>query len=165
VVDVASAARRRIGGFTLIELLVTMTLLSIIAGAALPLTQRLAMRNQEAALRDGLREIRAALDAYKRATDEGKIEKPLAGSGFPPNLTVLVTGVADRTAADGKRLVFLRRIPRDPFFPDPAAPAENTWGLRSYAAPADAPQPGDDVFDVYSLNTGRGLNGQPYREW
>ena len=156
---------KRTRGFTLIELLVTLALLGIIAGAAMPLTQRLALRSKEAELRDNLREIRAALDAYKRATEEGKIEKKLGGSGYPPNLPVLVAGVQDRTAPDGKRLLFLRRIPRDPFFPDPGAAPESTWAHRAYASPRDAPQAGEDVYDVTSLNEGRGLNGVPYREW
>lgn len=157
--------KRGTRGFTLIELLVTLSLLGIIAGAALPLTQRFALRAKEAELRENLREIRAALDAYKRATDEGKIEKKLGGSGYPPSLQVLVAGVPDRTSPDGKRLLFLRRMPRDPFFPDPGAAPENTWAQRAYASPADAPQAGEDVYDVTSLNEGLGLNGVPYRDW
>lgn len=125
---------KRTRGFTLIELLVTLALLGIIAGAAMPLTQRLALRSKEAELRDNLREIRAALDAYKRATEEGKIEKKLGGSGYPPNLQVLAAGVQDRTAPDGKRLLFLRRIPRDPFSPTPGrrrkAPGRSALTLR-----------------------------------
>ena len=38
-------------------------------------------------------------------------------------------------------------------------------GRRSYASPPNAPAPGDDVFDVYSLSSAIGLNGIPHREW
>ena len=56
-------------------------------------------------------------------------------------------------------------MPRDPFFPDGAVPAEETWALRSYVSPPDNPQPGDDVYDVHSLSSEKGLNGVPYHDW
>jgi general secretion pathway protein G len=73
--------------------------------------------------------------------------------------------VADKTKADATRIYFLRRLPRDPFFPDTSVPPAETWGQRSYASPPDAPSRGRDVFDVYSLSPATGLNGVPYREW
>jgi len=45
-------------------------------------------------------------------------------------------------------MYFLRRVPRDPFFPDAIAAPADTWGLRSSKSPPTDPQPGDDVFDV-----------------
>jgi general secretion pathway protein G len=152
-------------GFTLIELLVTLTLLAIMAGAALPLVQLQGQRDREQALRAGLWEIRGAIDAYKRAYDEGHIEKKVGASGYPPNLRTLVDGVVDHASPDGQKQYFLRRIPRDPFFPDSHAPSEQTWCLRSYASPHDEPRAGEYVYDVFSLSPAIGLDGQAYRTW
>jgi general secretion pathway protein G len=154
----------RRGGFTLIELVVTVAILGILAAGALPLMQLAAQRSKEAELRQALRQIRGAIDAYKAATVAKKVEKPEGTSGYPPVLEVLVEGVPDITDPKGRPIYFLRRLPRDPFA-DGALPAAQTWGLRSYASPPEAPQPGEDVFDVYSLAPGVGLNGVPYREW
>lgn len=82
-----------------------------------------------------LREIREAIDAYKRASDDGVIEKPFNKSGYPPSLALLVEGAVDKKDAEGARIYFLRRIPVDPMSAEP-------WALRSYASPADAPGPG-----------------------
>jgi general secretion pathway protein G len=73
-------------------------------------------------------------------------------------------GVEDIRNPQRKAIYLLRRLPRDPFAPADMPPAE-TWGKRSYASPPDAPAEGEDVFDVYSLAEGRGINGIPYREW
>jgi len=155
----------RARGFTLIELVITLAVIGLLVSAALPLAQLVAKREKESELRAALREIRAGIDAYKMAADTGHIEKEIEKTGYPPDLKSLYAGVRDLTSVNNLNLYFLRRIPRDPFFPDGAVPAEQTWGLRSYASPPDDPQPGDDVYDVYSLATGNGLNGVPYREW
>jgi len=152
-------------GFTLIELVVTVAIVGILASALLPLGSLTVQRAKEAELRSALREIRLALDAYKKAYDEGHIERKVGASGYPPNLEVLVQGVPDAKNPKKPKIYFLRRLPRDPMFPDPATPAAETWGKRSYASPPDDPQPGDDVFDVYSLSTASGINGIPYRLW
>jgi general secretion pathway protein G len=62
-------------------------------------------------------------------------------------------------------IYYLRRLPRDPLFPDGTVEPGRTWGLRSYASPPDSPQAGDDVYDVYSLATGKALDGSAYRDW
>ena len=158
-----TAVRR--GGFTLIELVVTLLIVGLLAGVAVPLVEVTVKRNKERELRAALREIRTAIDAYKRASDEGRILRLAQQSGYPPKLAVLVEGVPDARSPERRPIFFLRRLPRDPTFPDQAAPAENTWGKRSYASPPDAPEEGDDVFDVYSRAVGNALNGTPYKAW
>jgi general secretion pathway protein G len=155
----------RRGGFTLIELVVTLLIVGLLAGAAVPLVELTVKRSKERELRSALREIRTAIDAYKRAGDEGRIFKVAQQSGYPPKLVALVEGVPDLRSPERRAIYFLRRLPRDPTFPDQAAPAENTWGKRSYASPPDAPAEGDDVFDVYSRAEGNALNGTPYKTW
>ncbi|MGY1488801.1 type II secretion system protein [Methylobacillus pratensis] len=155
----------RQAGFTLIELVVTLTIVSILASALIPLGQWSVKRQQEAELRQALRDIRSAIDAYKKAVEDGKIIVNADASGYPPSLEVLANGVPDASSEKKRLIRFLRRLPRDPMFPQKDVPAQDTWGRRSYASPPDAPQAGVDVFDVYSLSTGTGLNGIAYREW
>jgi general secretion pathway protein G len=155
----------RVRGFTLIEMLVTVTIVGLLAAAAMPLAQLTAQREKEGDLRQALHTLRRAIDAYKEAADTGRIKLEVGDSGYPPNLQVLADGVEDAQSEDKKMMYFLRRIPRDPFFPDPQVAAAETWGLRSYKSPPTDPQPGDDVFDVYTLAQGKGLNGIAYRDW
>lgn len=155
----------RIRGFTLIELVVTVAIVGLLATAAMPLAELAFRRSKESELRGSLRELRSAIDAYKAASDQGRILSEVGASGYPPTLAVLVNGVEDARDPDGARIYFLRRIPRDPFYPDSAAPAVSTWAMRSYESPPDDPRPGDDVFDVRSLSAGTGINGVPYRDW
>lgn len=152
-------------GFTLIELVITVAIVGILAMTAMPIIEVTTKRQKEVDLRAALREIRGGIDAYRRAFDDGKLEKKVGESGYPHRLEDLVQGVENVQDPDKGKLYFLRRLPRDPFADDPALTAAQTWGKRSYASPPDAPVEGGDVFDVYSLSTGVGLNGTPYREW
>ena len=145
-------------GFTLIELVLTVAILALLASIALPLAEVHVQRTKEQELRVALREIRIAIDAYKRASDDGVIARSIDRTGYPPKLEALVEGVEDQRKPDKPKIYFLRRLPRDPI-------SGEAWGLRSYASPHDSPQAGLDVFDVFSPSEGKGLNGMPYREW
>jgi len=151
-------------GFTLVELLVTIVIIGILASVAMPLAALNQQRSKEAELRHDLREMRTAIDAYKQASDEGRIYRSLDQSGYPPTLSVLVNGVEDVKSPVHTKLYFLRRIPKDPFAEE-GVEAEDSWGKRSYESPPDAPREGKDVYDIYSLSDRTGLNGVPYREW
>ena len=178
---VRSRGRPGVGqrGFTLIELVITLALVGILALAIMPFSELAVQRQKELQLSAALREIRTALDAYKEASDTGLIEREADASGYPPSLSVMVTGVKNAKDPKGGLLMFLRRVPRDPFFTgDADSPAEDTWNVRAFG---EAPNPGaggdaddastgnsragKDVFDVSSKTDRVGINGIPYKQW
>lgn len=152
-------------GFTLIELLVTLAIIAALASVAMPLNQVVQQRAREDELRRALWQIRDAIDAYKRASDEGSIATSADDSGYPPTLQHLVDGVPDQKHLDGRKRYFLRRIPRDPMCDCPSRSNAQTWALRSYASPPESPRPGKDVYDIYSTSTRNALDGVAYKEW
>jgi general secretion pathway protein G len=152
-------------GFTLIEMVITIAIVAILASAVLPLASVSMQRAKESELRIALRHLREAIDAYKQAVDEGRIARRAEETGYPRSLDVLVDGVEDLRDPKKAKIYFLRRLPRDPLAGDSALAPAATWGKRSYASPPDEPKEGDDVYDVYSLSGGVGLNGVRYREW
>jgi general secretion pathway protein G len=147
----------------LIEMVVVVAIVGVLAAAAQPVLELSQRRSRELELRQSLRTIRSAIDAFKRAADEKRVALEADASGYPPTLDVLVSGVPD-ARKPGRRIHFLRRMPRDPFA-EASLPAASTWGVRSYASPPDAPAAGSDVFDVYSLSERRGLDGTRLRDW
>ena len=164
-------------GLTLVEMVVVVAIVGILAAAAQPLLGLATRRQQELTLRQNLRSLRTAIDAHKNAVSEGRITVPVGASGYPPTLDVLVAGVAVSAsgAAPGAapsiasgtaatKVYFLRRMPRNPLA-DAALPDAQTWALRSYDSPPEAPRPGRDVFDVYVDSDQRGLDGSAVREW
>jgi len=150
-------------GYTFIELVVATAILMILASAALPIARVSIRRQKEAELRQTLREMRTAIDEFKRWADAGRISTmgvSITADNYPPSLEVLVEGVPFTNDASDRRKKFLRRIPADPIT------GRADWGLRAYTDPPDATTwGGDSVFDVYSNAPGVGLNGTPYREW
>ena len=153
-------------GFTLIEMMVTLAILGTLAAAATPLVRHYHQQQQEMELRESLRSLRNAIDAYHQAGLDGKIEKKARDSGYPPTLKQLIEGVTDTANPNGGLIYFLRRIPRDPMCDCPGRSDEETWRLRaSTQAPGDFSGGGKDVFDVSSSSTANGLNGVPYAKW
>jgi general secretion pathway protein G len=157
--------RKDMRGFTLIEMLITVAIVALLASVALPLTEMSVQRGKEHELRRSLQQIREGIDAYKKASDEGRIPRSLDQSGYPPTLVSLVEGVTDQKDPKGTKLYFLRRLPRDPFAPASATAPQDTWGVRSYDNPPDSWSAGKDVYDIRSLSADKGLNGVAYREW
>jgi general secretion pathway protein G len=155
-------------GFTLVELLVVLAILGVLAAAARPLVELSAQRHKEAALRQALREIRSAIDAYARAVERGEVLRPAdAPAGrpvYPASLELLVQGVPVSAEPGAPRRHFLRRVPRDPFA-DAGQPASATWALRASDSPAEAPRAGRDVFDVASRHEATALDGSRYADW
>jgi general secretion pathway protein G len=149
------AGRQR--GVTLLEMIVVITILLILMGAAVPIAKVSVRRQREVELRRALWEMRSAIDRYKDAADKNAFQIKLGTEGYPPDLDTLVNGVE---IAGGKKLRFLRHIPKDP------VTGTTDWGLRSMQ---DDPQSdswgGQNVFDVYTKSTGTGLNGTKYKDW
>ena len=153
------SSRRSEAGFTLAELVMVAAVLALLAAVTLPVAKFTSRRAKEMELRSALRDMRAAIDEYKRYSDAGLIPVDLGTDGYPAELEILVEGV-DIVGQVDKKLKLLRRIPVDPMT------GEQEWGLRSYQDDADSTSwGGEDVYDVYSLSGGVGLNEVPYSQW
>lgn len=153
------------GGFSLVELTIVVAIMAVLASSAAPLYELTVKREKEQELRVALRQIREALDAYKRAVNDGRVAREAGKSDYPRKLEDLVEGVPDIKDPAKRKIYFLRRIPRDPMSDDLSLSAAETWGKRAYESPSDNPQEGEDVFDVYSRSQRTGLNGIAYDKW
>lgn len=143
-------------GLTLIELIITITIVSILASAALPVARFQVKREKERELRRDLWEMRDAIDKYKDAADRGGIQIKVDSQGYPPDLQTLVDGVD----VQDKKVRFLRAIPIDPMT------KSTDWGLRSNQDDADSDSWGSqNVFDVYTKSEDTALDGTKYNTW
>jgi general secretion pathway protein G len=143
-------------GLTLVELIVTVAILSILASAAVPIARFQIKRQNERELRYDLWMMRDAIDKYKDAADKGAFMTKVDSQNYPPDLQTLVDGVD----VQGKKLKFLRRIPKDPMT------GNTEWGLRSMQDdPTSDSYGGQSVFDVYTKSQGTGLDGTKYSTW
>jgi len=151
--------KRRSGiasGFTLIELIVATAIMVILTTMALPLARVTIKREQERELRYDLWMMRDAIDRYKDAADRGGFQVKVGTEGYPPDMETLVKGVD----SNGKKIKFLRRIPRDPLT------GKDEWGQRSMQDdPASDSWGGQNIFDVYTKSEGTALDGTKYKDW
>jgi general secretion pathway protein G len=140
-------------GVTLTELVVVMAVLSVLASVAMPVARYTVKRTKEAELRRALREMRDAIDYYKKLSDEGRIKNEAGSTGYPKTLEKLVEGETLQNPAviqpgqtqlpAQKKYRFLRKIPVDPM----TGKAE--WGMRSNEDEPDSSVWGEqDVYDV-----------------
>ena len=150
-------------GFTFIELVIVTAILMILASTIMPMAQVTAQRQREIELRRALREMRTAIDKFKDAVDQGQIpmtELEPGNEGYPPDLDTLVDGVSAANDASGRKLKFLRKIPIDPMT------NSTDWGKRAYQDKPDSQSwGGKNVYDVYTIFQGTGLDGTKYRDW
>ena len=155
--------RRAQSGLTTVELLAALAVLMVLATAAIPLKRWDEKRRRETELKISLRVMREAIDQYKKASDEGKIQqKDVDQKGFPQDLDELADGVdvLDPLTGKSKKVHFLQSVPVDPFT------GEAEWGKRSYQDDWDGTSWGrENVWDVYSLSPGKALDGTWYKDW
>jgi|SRR5438874_3871434 len=151
-----SSRQGRQHGFTLVELIIAITIMSILAGAAIPVVRVRVRRDRERELRRDLWEMRDAIDRYKDAADRGAFQIKVGTDGYPPDLETLVNGVD----VQGKKVRFLRRIPIDPLT------GKTEWGMRSNQDEPDSTSwGGQNIFDVYSQSQGTAIDGTKYVDW
>jgi general secretion pathway protein G len=150
-------------GYTFIELIIVTTIVLILASAVQPLAKVAIQRQKEMELKRVLRDMRDAIDKFKDASDAQLIpstELKPGSEGYPSDLEMLVEGVSVLNDQSGRKLKYLRRVPKDPLT------GTDEWGLRSYQDKPDATRwGGQNVFDVYSLSQGTALDGSKYKDW
>lgn len=144
----------------MVEMAVVAAMISILAAMAIPVARYTQKRQNELELRYQLRLIRNALDKFKQYCDAGLLPQPgVETECYPKELETLVEGV-DLVGQVDKKMKFLRRIPVDPMTRKPE------WGQRSFQDEPDSMTwGGQNVYDVYSLSSGRGMDGTYYKDW
>jgi general secretion pathway protein G len=147
-------------GLTLVELIVAFTIMLVLTSMAVPLARSKVRAERERELRAALGEVRDAIDKYHDLNMVGYFGPVKEGTDwYPENLEMLVEGVK-RNNAEGTKMKFLRRLPRDPFT------GKNEWGLRSDQDDSKSMSwGGQNVFDIYSKTTEKGSDGTAYSEW
>lgn len=143
-------------GMTLVELIVVVSIIALLATAAVPIARWQVKRTKERELRADLWRMRDAIDHYKDAADRGAFQTKVDSFNYPPDLQTLVDGVDVKD----KKVRFLREIPVDPMT------KSNEWATRSMQDDPDSTSgSSDNVFDVHSKSGGTALDGTKYSTW
>jgi len=146
-------------GYSLVELAIVATMILILTAMIVPVTRFQIVRQKESELKFALRQMREAIDEFKRLSDQGLIPVELDTEGYPKTLEKLVEGV-EIVGQVKKKKKFLRKLPIDPM----TGKAE--WGIRSYQDEPDSRSWGrQNVYDVYSLSDGTALDKTKYKDW
>jgi general secretion pathway protein G len=129
--------RNQDAGFTLMELMIVMMIIGVLATLAIPSFVGAVKSAREAVLKEDLRVMRSAIDAY--TMDKQKAPQSL-----------------DDLVQDG----YLKVIPQDPM-----TKARDTWVTDTSDSlhTLDQTEPGID--DVHSGSQETGTDGQPYSTW
>jgi general secretion pathway protein G len=132
-----SSKRKQDAGFTLMELMIVMAIIGVLTVVAVPSFIGAIKQAKEAALKEDLHVMRAAIDSYT-------MDKQKA----PQSLDDLIT--------DG----YLRAVPVDPF-----THAKDTWVPETGDALHSLDQTDPGIDDVHSGSQEIGTDGQPYSTW
>ena len=138
-------------------------ILILVAGAVLPLGVNAVKRTKELQLRRALTTTRAAIDEFHKYAQAGAI-KPWDPDWefYPKDFDMLIEGVEVTSPQNPipTTVKFLRKVLTDPMM------GEAVWGMRSYQDDPDSDSWGEEnLYDVYSLSSGTGLDGTLYSSW
>ncbi len=102
-------------GYTLLELIVTLTVLAVLVMGTIPLTQNAVKRQKEIRLRQTLRQLRNAIDEFKRdsygACPQGSISNETAGRA---GSTAIPTDPRSRVVIDDCKIFDTENLDRFP---------------------------------------------------
>jgi general secretion pathway protein G len=129
--------RHHEAGFTLVELMIVMAIISILALLAIPYYKTAIRHAREAALKEDLQTMRAAIDSY--TMDKQKAPQSL-----------------DDLVQEG----YLREIPEDPM-----THQKDTWVTDTSEAMYSIDETDPGITDVHSGSEDTGTDGQLYSQW